>query len=99
MTPRASDWRIFRGERTPHERIDQLPGAPPWRSYGAADIVHDDPVPLEPDPKHDARAGESACVSPENFDAEIGRKVAGEHAVNKIWPLMGYELRTKLAGL
>lgn len=41
--------------------------------------------------------GESACASPENFDAEIGRKVARANAVQKIWPLMGYELRTKLA--
>lgn len=43
--------------------------------------------------------GESACASPENFDAEIGRKVARQNAVNKIWPLMGYELRTKLASI
>lgn len=42
--------------------------------------------------------GESACASPENFDAEIGRKVARNNAVQKIWPLMGYELRSKLAG-
>jgi hypothetical protein len=41
--------------------------------------------------------GESACASPENFDADIGRKIARQNAVNKIWPLMGYELRTKLA--
>jgi len=41
--------------------------------------------------------GESACASPENFDPEIGRKIARENAVNKIWPLMGYELRSKLA--
>lgn len=41
--------------------------------------------------------GESACASPENFDAEIGRKIARENAVNKIWPLMGYELRSKLS--
>lgn len=41
--------------------------------------------------------GESACASPENFDAEIGRKIARENAVQKIWPLMGYELRSKLA--
>ena len=42
--------------------------------------------------------GESACASPENFDAEVGRKIARANAVNKIWPLMGYELRSKLAG-
>ena len=42
--------------------------------------------------------GESACASPQNFDAEIGRKIARENAVQKIWPLMGYELRSKLAG-
>ena len=41
--------------------------------------------------------GESACASPENFDAEIGRKIARENAINKIWPLMGYELRSQLA--
>jgi hypothetical protein len=41
--------------------------------------------------------GESACASPENFDAEIGRKVARQNAVNKIWPLMGYELKSKLS--
>ncbi|MDD4913304.1 MAG: Gp49 family protein [Sideroxydans sp.] len=43
--------------------------------------------------------GESACASPENFDAEIGRKIARQNAEAKIWPLMGYELRSKLAGL
>ena len=42
--------------------------------------------------------GESACASPENFDAEIGRKIARQNAVQKILPLLGYELRTKLAG-
>lgn len=41
--------------------------------------------------------GESACASPENFDAEIGRKIARQNAVAKVWPLMGYELRSKLA--
>ena len=42
--------------------------------------------------------GESACASPENFDPEIGRNIARQNAVQKIWPLMGYELKTKLAG-
>jgi hypothetical protein len=41
--------------------------------------------------------GESACASPENFDEEIGRKVARANAVQKIWPLMGYALKEKLA--
>ncbi len=41
--------------------------------------------------------GESACASPENFDAELGRKIARQNAVAKIWPLMGYELRSQLS--
>ena len=41
--------------------------------------------------------GESACASPENFDAEIGRKIARQNAVAKVWPLMGYALRSQLA--
>lgn len=40
--------------------------------------------------------GESACANPENFDAEIGRKIARQNAVQKIWPLMGYQLREQL---
>ena len=40
--------------------------------------------------------GESACVSRENFDSEIGHKIARANAVQKIWPLMGYELRGNL---
>lgn len=41
--------------------------------------------------------GHSACASPENFNAEIGRRVAREKAVDQIWPLLGYELRSSLA--
>ena len=41
--------------------------------------------------------GESACASPENFNADIGRKIARQNAVQKIWPLMGYSLRSKLS--
>ncbi len=41
--------------------------------------------------------GESACASPENFDAEVGRKIARANAISKVWPLMGYELRSRLA--
>ncbi|QEG08958.1 hypothetical protein [Aeromonas phage 4_4512] len=40
--------------------------------------------------------GESACASPENFDAELGRKIARQNAINKVWPLMGYELKCRL---
>ena len=37
--------------------------------------------------------GESACASPENFNAEIGRKIARQNAREKIWPLEGYLLK------
>lgn len=40
--------------------------------------------------------GESACASPENFDAEIGKKIAYENAREKIWLLEGYLLKEKL---
>ena len=40
--------------------------------------------------------GESACASPENFDAEIGQKIARANAVSKVWPLMGYALKERL---
>lgn len=40
--------------------------------------------------------GESACASPENFDPEIGRKIARQNAEQKIWPLLGYALKEQL---
>ena len=41
--------------------------------------------------------GESACASVENFDEELGRKIAYDNARNKIWQLEGYLLRQKLS--
>ena len=41
--------------------------------------------------------GESACASPENFNEEIGRKLARDQARNKIWALEGYLLKEQLS--
>lgn len=41
--------------------------------------------------------GESACASPENFNKELGQKIARENARQKIWALEGYALRERLA--
>lgn len=43
--------------------------------------------------------GESACADPDKFNAEIGMKIARANALNKVWPLMGYVLRSQLAGM
>lgn len=40
--------------------------------------------------------GESACASPENFDSEIGERLALKQAENKIWALEGYLLKEQL---
>lgn len=40
--------------------------------------------------------GKSACVSKENFDQEIGNKIARTNAREKIWELEGYLLKQKL---
>lgn len=42
--------------------------------------------------------GESACASPENYDETIGRKIARDNARDKLWPLLGFRLRDRLAG-
>lgn len=41
--------------------------------------------------------GESAAASPENFDVELGKKIARSNARDKIWALEGYALRERLA--
>ena len=43
--------------------------------------------------------GESASVSVNNFDAEIGRKVSRAKARDKIWALEGYLLKQYLSTL
>lgn len=37
--------------------------------------------------------GESACISPDDFEAEIGRKIARANAINKLWQLEGYQIK------
>lgn len=41
--------------------------------------------------------GESACVSAENFNLELGRKIARQHAIDKLWPLLGFSLRDAIS--
>lgn len=40
--------------------------------------------------------GTSACASPANFDADIGKSLARRDAVRQVWPLLGYALRDRL---
>ena len=40
--------------------------------------------------------GESSCVSIENFDLELGKKISREDAKNKVWQLEGYLLKEQL---
>lgn len=41
--------------------------------------------------------GESACLDVSYFDAEKGRTIARQNAVQKIWPLAGYALKEQHA--
>ena len=40
--------------------------------------------------------GESACVSPDNFDEEIGKTISRKNAREKIWSLEGYLLKQNI---
>ena len=42
--------------------------------------------------------GESACVSVENFDEELGQKIAKQNAKDKMWALLGFSLAEQLSG-
>lgn len=77
--------------------------------YAAGDQALPQPAPLRPElgllticvlvlQNGYMVTGESACASAENFNAEIGRKIARNNAVMKIWPLLGFMLRDLLAG-
>jgi hypothetical protein len=40
--------------------------------------------------------GESACASPENYNAQLGYDIARGNAVQKIWALEAYLLKQRL---
>jgi hypothetical protein len=40
--------------------------------------------------------GKSAPISPDNFNRDLGRKLAYEDCIRQLWPLMGYALRDRL---
>lgn len=43
--------------------------------------------------------GDSACVYPENFDEQKGRDIAYDNAYEKLWPLFGFLLAERRAGV
>lgn len=40
--------------------------------------------------------GQSACASPANYNEELGRQIARDNAIRKVWELEGYLLREKI---
>ncbi len=84
----ASTWYINAGEGVvPDDYMPPVPANHPLRLLTFCVLVLKNGFTV---------TGESACASPENFDAEVGRKIARANAVNKVWPLMGYQLREQL---
>lgn len=41
--------------------------------------------------------GHSACVSDVNFDYELGKKIARQHAIDQCWALFGFRLASQLS--
>lgn len=40
--------------------------------------------------------GQSACVSKENYNPDIGNKIARERALDQVWIVLGYDLAKQL---
>ena len=40
--------------------------------------------------------GSSSCVSKENYDREIGERIARDNAINGLWQLLGFRLADRL---
>jgi hypothetical protein len=92
--------------------FDELPREQQVKDYLFRGVVHAVAGTFQGAPQHESLGlltfcvlvlrngftvtGESACASPENFDAELGRKIARQNAITKVWPLMGYALRERL---
>lgn len=87
----VSEWYMNVGEAMPEDEFQPpVPSYHPLRQLTLCVLVLKNGFTV---------TGESACASPDNFNAEIGERIARENAVSKIWPLMGYALKENLAGL
>lgn len=87
----SSEW-YFTAADGAHERFCNLKGDSPWGTQ--LELLTFCVLVLK---NGFTVTGESACASPENFDAELGRKIARQNAVNKMWPLLGYALKERLS--
>lgn len=84
----ASEWYIIAADGVPHDGFHApVPARHPLRQLTFCVLVLRNGFTV---------TGESACASPENFDAELGRKIARQNAVSKMWPLLGYALKCEL---
>lgn len=84
----ASEWYILAAEGVPTDDFHPpVPAIHPLRQLTFCVLVLRNGFTV---------TGESACVSPENFDAQIGRDIARRNARDKIWALEGYRLRQHL---
>lgn len=41
---------------------------------------------------------ESACIDPATFDAQIGKDIARQEAINKLWQFEGYRVKAAIGG-
>lgn len=83
----ATAWRdgIYRGDKTDPEHVDVVDSV---RHMTMAIVAMKNGFVV---------IGKSAPASPENFNAELGKKLAYEDAVRQIWMLEGYLLRDQLS--
>jgi len=85
----ASEWYIIAADGVPHDGFHApVPARHPLRQLTFCVLVLRNGFTV---------TGESACASPENFNAELGARIARDNAKQKIWPLLGYVLRSELA--
>lgn len=45
-----------------------------------------------------AFTAESACIDPATFDAQIGKDIARQEAINKLWQFEGYKVKAAIGG-
>jgi hypothetical protein len=77
-----------------HASVESRNGAPP--SYAAVQSLKVFSICLLVMKNGFTVIGKSAPASPENFNADLGRKLAYEDAIRQLWPLMGFALRDRL---
>lgn len=82
------------GVKVMPQQIDDLIRAAEWQCFTAFEKCTIAVCKL---PSGFVLTESSACISPSNYDFELGKSICRDRIINRLWELEGYRLQTEVS--